>query len=69
MSGSGAVEFDCVECGMHIVFIIGELAPTPRLCAECIALPGWFTDPVLRKILDPDGMAKPVALPIDGGKP
>lgn len=47
-------EFDCVECGRHIVFIIGELAPTPRLCAECICMPGWVNDTTLRGMLDPN---------------
>lgn len=49
-----ALEFDCGDCGRHIVFIIGELAPMPRLCAECIALPGWCNDPKLRGMLDPN---------------
>jgi hypothetical protein len=53
------VEFDCGDCGMHVVQIVGEVVPNPALCAECIALPGWFNDPQLRKMLDPGGWAKP----------
>lgn len=42
-------EFVCVECGSQIVRIIAR--PTePKLCAHCIHLPGWHTDPKLREI-------------------
>lgn len=39
-------EFDCIECGRHIIRIISELN-TPKLCAMCMHLPGWFNDPLL----------------------
>jgi len=45
-------EFDCAECGRHI-FRFGAPAELP-LCAHCIHLPGWFEDPELQRILDPD---------------
>ena len=45
-------EFDCVDCGRHIILICGTR--DTRICAICIALPGWFRDPKLREILDPD---------------
>lgn len=46
-------EFDCVECGRHIIRVIhrpGELL----ICAECMFMPGWYTVPELRDILDPE---------------
>jgi hypothetical protein len=44
-------EFDCVECGRHIIVICGP--PTSK-CAACQSLPGWFDDPALARIIDPD---------------
>lgn len=52
-------EFDCVECGHHIVSICPP-DPAEVRCAHCIVLPGWFNDPKLREWLreflpyDPD---------------
>jgi hypothetical protein len=48
-------EFDCTECGRHIIQICGP-DPSTRfgLCAACLALPGWYKDPELRQRLDPD---------------
>lgn len=46
-------EFDCVECGRHIVQIVGDL-DTPALCALCMTVPGWHDDPELRQRLDPE---------------
>lgn len=48
------VEFDCCECGRHIVAIVAEKVPEPPLCAECIHLPGWHEDPVLVVLIDPE---------------
>jgi hypothetical protein len=45
------IEFDCAECGRHIVRFMDD-GPS-RLCAECTTLPGWFKDPRLREMLDP----------------
>lgn len=47
----GSTEFDCVDCGRHIVQFGG---PLTRKCAACFALPGWFRDPDLAKRIDPD---------------
>jgi hypothetical protein len=47
------VEFDCCECGSHIVAIALDKPPEPPLCLDCVALPGWMDDPVLRRMLDP----------------
>jgi hypothetical protein len=49
----GENEFDCVECGRHIVILCGE-RPDPKLCAACLMLPGWFRDPRVRSILAPE---------------
>lgn len=46
-------EFDCCECGRHIILVSGELREPP-LCAACISLPGWFRDPKIRDIIDPE---------------
>jgi len=53
MSDSYCQEFDCVECGRHIIRIIGE-PYAPALCAACIMVPGWFRDPHLRNAIDAD---------------
>ncbi len=53
-----AEEFDCVECGRHIVRIIAR--PTePKLCAECLMFPGWYKNPELRVLLDPEFAGAP----------
>jgi hypothetical protein len=46
-------EFDCIECGRHIIRLAAP-PNQPKFCAECLMIPGWHTDPKLRKILDPD---------------
>jgi hypothetical protein len=56
--GAGVIaerQFDCVECGQHIVRIVshaGEL----DLCAHCLFVPGWHRSPELRKIIAPEGL-------------
>jgi hypothetical protein len=47
------IEFDCCECGRHIVAVIPDKAPVPPLCAECLTVPGWHEDPKLCAIIDP----------------
>lgn len=47
-----AHEFDCVECGRHIVVIAGPRSEF-GLCAACICMPGWHRDPQLRRMLNP----------------
>lgn len=47
-----AVEFDCVGCGRHIVRFAAP--PGADTCAECTFSPGWFRDPELVALLDPD---------------
>lgn len=55
-------EFDCVECGRHIIVLCGTL-PDPRLCGACMTMPGWFRYPDIRAALDPnhDGRDRSVA--------
>lgn len=53
MAVARCTEFDCCECRSHIVLIAGD-RPEPPLCAMCQSLPGWFRDPQLRELLDPD---------------
>lgn len=48
------VEFDCCECGDHIVAIVAEKVPEPPLCATCLYLPGWKENPKLRAVFDPE---------------
>jgi hypothetical protein len=60
-SSAAVTEFDCSECGRHIVSICG---PRPALdgsdrCAACLSLPGWFNNPEIARMLDPDGIARP----------
>jgi hypothetical protein len=45
-------EFDCIECGRHIILFCGPA--THHRCAACVCLPGWFNDPELARVLDPD---------------
>lgn len=54
-------EFDCVGCGRHIVSF-GNLtlsAAHPDTCAACWSIPGWFNDPEVARILDPDNTRRP----------
>jgi hypothetical protein len=44
-------EFDCEECGRHIIQFGG---PFTRRCAACTTMPGWFRDADLAKRIDPD---------------
>ena len=52
-----AREFDCTECGRHIIgFGPGWYV---KLCAHCMFLPGWIRDPRLVKMLAPEGLELP----------
>lgn len=44
-------DFDCVECGRHIVRLHSSWPE--KLCVECVHIPGWFKNPQLKAILDP----------------
>lgn len=51
MTEHRADEFDCCECGRHIIRIIPD--GTGPVCGACIFMPGWFRDPEIRAVLDP----------------
>lgn len=59
------VEFDCCECGRHIVAVIPDVPPAPPLCAQCLALPGWHEEFALRAILG-SAAGAPWPFPIGG---
>lgn len=50
-------EFDCADCGRRVFSIGGT--PDESRCMTCVALPGWFRDPVLRAYFEPDGDWEP----------
>lgn len=50
-------EFDCAECGAHVVQIVADAPPQIALCCHCIWLPGWFNDPTLVRMLAPERLA------------
>lgn len=52
-AGENAEEFDCVECGRHIIALPYDVWKM-KMCAMCLHMPGWFNDPKLRKMLDPE---------------
>ncbi len=53
MDAANDFQFVCCECGRHIIVLVG-LVPEPRLCAACTMMPGWFRNPAIRAMLDPD---------------
>lgn len=52
-AGDGAEEFDCIDCGRHIIRLVG--VPPDHFCGLCLMWPGWYRDPELRLRLDPEG--------------
>jgi hypothetical protein len=52
-------EFDCANCGMHIVSLGLVEPPAHRQCAHCQWFAGWIDDPQLCRILDPDNRRRP----------
>lgn len=51
---SNAREFDCIECGRHIVAFVLCQGVEHGLCVACLMHPGWFKDAAFRGALDPD---------------
>ncbi|WP_375454800.1 hypothetical protein [uncultured Methylobacterium sp.] len=47
-------EFECGECGRHIVLITSPVVPEIPLCGSCQFMPGWFRHPGLRAAIDPE---------------
>lgn len=56
-----AREFDCAECGIHVVRIVEHPNEQITLCAFCLSVPGWFNDPQLAKTFDPGNYRRPPA--------
>lgn len=44
------IEFDCSECGRHIVAIVVDEIPEAGLCALCVALPSWHESFEYRRV-------------------
>lgn len=59
-----SVEFDCSECGTHIIVFTLDEVPYGALCALCLALPGWHESFDLRTIFgEATGAAWPFPSP------
>lgn len=50
LKAHGPQEFDCAECGMHIVDFSGI---ERTRCAACIHVPNWYDHPEVARMLDP----------------
>jgi hypothetical protein len=59
------VEFDCADCGRHIVHF-GASPGEPLRCASCLFMPGWYEDHELRRVFEPDPDWRPPAKERDG---
>jgi hypothetical protein len=46
--GGPPVEFDCIECGVHVFAIGAIVVPEPPLCAVCGWAREFIPDPVER---------------------
>ena len=57
LKASPCPEFDCAECGRHLIVLCGD-RPDPLLCSACLCVPGWLRIPAFRAVLDPDGQAR-----------
>jgi hypothetical protein len=53
-------EFDCCECGRHIVVISGPVPDLP-FCGACLFVPGWYRNPDLIQHIDPEYTRDPTA--------
>jgi hypothetical protein len=47
-------EFDCIECGRHIVAFGAHGGSEHGLCAACLMNPGWFKIAAVRALIAPD---------------
>jgi hypothetical protein len=43
-------EYVCCECDIEVINVTADLPPEPPLCATCLHLPGWQSDPRLYAI-------------------
>lgn len=46
-------EYDCRDCGIHVVNYATDTPEDPPICNTCRYVPGWQNDPKLRKIFRP----------------
>jgi hypothetical protein len=52
---SGGQEFCCVDCRRLIIaFPAGDPVWSEGRCSACQTMPGWYNDPQLRRIFEPD---------------
>lgn len=47
----GTAEFNCTECGTHVLRYTGD---GPTICMVCAHLAGWQWDPKLRSYFKPE---------------
>lgn len=55
MPSGESQEFDCVDCGDHVVRI-GPCPMNIQLCALCLHMPGWIDNPELVQIFRPNSL-------------
>ncbi len=49
-----AREFDCIECGRHILSFGADGGADHGLCAACLMNPGWFKIKAVREFVAPE---------------
>jgi len=54
-------EFDCTDCGRHILSF-AHPNKAPELCNACTLIPGWWGLPTIAAVLDPDNVRRPRTL-------
>ncbi|HEY1301458.1 MAG TPA: hypothetical protein VGF07_13245 [Stellaceae bacterium] len=57
-AGNNADEFDCADCGRHIIAFPAGVFTGGR-CNSCAFIPGWFLVPELKAALEPDPEWRP----------
>lgn len=53
LQARGPHEFDCTECGRHVIDFAGPVSD-PARCATCIHVPVWYEHEMIAQIFDPD---------------
>jgi len=48
-----ADEFDCCECGRHIIALPYDISKM-HLCSACLMMPGWWKIPGVARAIDPE---------------
>jgi hypothetical protein len=62
-------EFICTECGAHVITIVEDKPPYGAICAHCLHMPGWFNDPQLVAIFDPERLTTSNSQTTEGKSP